>query len=191
MTNPRIYLAGPDVFHPDHRRIFSERVLICRRHGLEPLIPIDNAATTAPAIYEANIRMLRACTAVIANITPFRGPHCDVGTAWEIGYAVAHEMPVLGFSTVRMHLIARIGWREDHVGVDATGMSIEDFGLLILHGNRLESPNKNARRPSSLTPTHVVIHVTGTDSLSSVWETFMAPNSVSAPYLITKEGKLF
>jgi nucleoside 2-deoxyribosyltransferase len=129
MTNPRVYLAGPDVFHPDHRRIFSERALICRHYGLEPLIPTDNEATTAPEIYRVNVQMLDACDAVIANITPFRGPHCDVGTAWEIGYAVARGKLVFAFSEVLEPLTTRIGQREEHVGVDATGMSIENFGL--------------------------------------------------------------
>src|SRR5947208_12518945 len=79
-------------------RIFAERREICRTHGLEPLVPLDNEATTAEEIYQANVRLLDRCDGVIANLTPFRGPHCDVGTAWEIGYAVARERPVFGFS---------------------------------------------------------------------------------------------
>ncbi|WP_082805390.1 N-acetylmuramoyl-L-alanine amidase [Pseudomonas sp. BMS12] len=66
-----------------------------------------------------------------------------------------------------------------------------EWNNLVPIQNRLESPNKNARRPSTTLPTHVVIHVTGTDSLPSVRKTFLASNSVSAHYLITKEGELF
>lgn len=61
---------------------------------------------------------------------------------------------------------------------------------LVPQNNRLESPNKNAR-PASLTPTHIVIHVTGTNSFAEVKKTFLKPNSVSAHYLITKSGELF
>ena len=42
-----VYLAGPDVFHPDHGRIFTERRATCRCHGLAPLTPLDSGATAA------------------------------------------------------------------------------------------------------------------------------------------------
>jgi len=69
--------------------------------------------------------------------------------------------------------------------------SSQNWNDLVAPENRLESPNKNSRRPSGLKPSHIVIHITGTDSLASVRETFLAPNSVSAHYLITKIGELF
>lgn len=125
---PRVYLAGPDVFHPDHARIFAERAAICRRYGLEPLIPMDNAATTAPEIYESNVRLLQQCDAVIANVTPFRGPNCDVGTAWEMGYVAARGMPVFAFSEARGALLDRIPDAKP-AKLDAAGMAVEDFGL--------------------------------------------------------------
>jgi N-acetyl-anhydromuramyl-L-alanine amidase AmpD len=62
---------------------------------------------------------------------------------------------------------------------------------LVPEGNRLASPNRNARRPMSLDPTHIVIHVTGTDDVSSVRQTFLAKDSVSAHYLVAKDGELF
>ena len=66
-----------------------------------------------------------------------------------------------------------------------------DWNELIPVANRLESPNKNARRPADLKPTHIVIHITGTSSLSTTKNTFLAPNSVSAHYLVTTTGELF
>jgi N-acetylmuramoyl-L-alanine amidase len=66
-----------------------------------------------------------------------------------------------------------------------------EWNDLVPPANRLRSPNTNSRLPRGYIPTHVVIHVTGTDSLSSVKKTFLASNSVSAHYLITKEGDLF
>lgn len=58
-------------------------------------------------------------------------------------------------------------------------------------GNRFVSPNFNSRKPTGLTPTHIVIHVTGTQSLASVKQTFMAGNSVSAHYLVGMDGALY
>lgn len=46
----------------------------------------------------ANCRLIDESDAVLANMTPFRGPSTDVGTAWEIGYAFAHGKPVIGYS---------------------------------------------------------------------------------------------
>ena len=123
-----VYLAGPDVFHPDHGRIFTERRATCRRHGLAPLTPLDSGATAAEDIYRASVRLLDGCAAVVANVTPFRGPHCDPGTAWEIGYAVARSVPVFAFSQATAPLRARVGTAGGRF--DATGMLVEDFGLI-------------------------------------------------------------
>lgn len=61
---------------------------------------------------------------------------------------------------------------------------------LVPQSNRLESPNCSTRRESA-PPTHIVIHITGTDSLASVKRTFLARQSVSAHYLIGKGGELY
>src|SRR5258706_222099 len=103
----RVYLAGPDVFDPDQARIFAERREICRRYALEAIVPIDGQADTAASIYRSNVALLSGADGVIANITPFRGPHCDVGTAWEIGHAVARALPVVAFSATDAPLAAR------------------------------------------------------------------------------------
>lgn len=66
-----------------------------------------------------------------------------------------------------------------------------EWNPLVPQANRLDSPNRNSRKPASLLPTHVVIHVTGTDSLDDVRRTFLARNSVSAHYLVGKDGSLY
>ncbi|MBI3827667.1 MAG: nucleoside 2-deoxyribosyltransferase [Candidatus Rokubacteria bacterium] len=125
----RVYLAGPDVFAPDHRRIFRERTEICRSLGLSPLVPADDDTTEPAAIYAANLAMLGGCDAVIADVTPFRGPHCDPGTAWEIGYAAARGTPVFAFSASPEPLAARVAAGDASARTDRSGMLIEPFGL--------------------------------------------------------------
>ena len=66
-----------------------------------------------------------------------------------------------------------------------------DWNPLVPAANRFDSPNTGARKPQSAIPTHIVIHVTGTNSLASVKKIFMAPKSVSAHYLVGKDGQLY
>jgi nucleoside 2-deoxyribosyltransferase len=87
----RVYLAGPDVFLPDALEIGRRKIEICRRHGVSGLYPLDNvvdrAATDASLqIFRANEAMMDQADAVIANLTPFRGPGADAGTVYELGY---------------------------------------------------------------------------------------------------------
>jgi len=66
-----------------------------------------------------------------------------------------------------------------------------EWNELVPEDNRLESPNKNARRPASMIPTHIVIHITGNDCLKEVKDIYRARNSVSPHYLVTQTGELF
>ncbi len=127
-TTPKAYLAGPDVFDPAYDALLEARSRACRAYGLQPLSPVDTGFTTAAAIYRNNGRLIRDADVVIANIEPFRGPHCDVGTAWEIGFAVALDKRVFAFSRDRRLLVERIpaGTVPGH---DANGRLIENFGL--------------------------------------------------------------
>lgn len=125
----KVYLAGPDVFFPDCSAIFAERSRRCEALGLRALIPVDEKLTTAEAIFESNVALINDADAVIANIVPFRGPHCDVGTAWEMAYATAKGKPVFAYSSDPRPLIARIpGVGPD--GRDRDGNLAENFGLV-------------------------------------------------------------
>jgi nucleoside 2-deoxyribosyltransferase len=128
-----LYLAGPDVFAPDAAVRFDSMRADCRALGFEPLTPVDNAlpeglqpAAQAAFIKQANVTLIRRCDAVVANITPFRGPNMDPGTAWEIGFAEALGKPVFLWSETPALLAERTAGRN---GVDAAGWMIEDFGL--------------------------------------------------------------
>jgi len=115
-----IYIAGPTVFKPDAEKIYKTWSSMVRECGFEPLCPIDNQHTDPSDISFWNKEMIKACDYVIAEITPFRGPSCDVGTAFEIGYAEALGKPVILWSKARSEYCNRV--EED-------GMMIEDFGL--------------------------------------------------------------
>lgn len=128
----RVYLAGPGVFRPDADEQAETLRDLCNRHGLDGLWPAEgdhDVTPTARAIFEANIRLLRSADAVIAEISPFRGPNVDDGTAWEIGFAFALEKPVFAWTNDPDPLAWRIEGRTDEDGVlrDRDGFMIEDF----------------------------------------------------------------
>lgn len=96
----RIYLAGPDVFRRDPNKKFRELKSICKLYDTIGLSPFDSEAgvdPTATEIFNANIRLIKECDVVIANLEPFRGPNVDDGTAFEIGYAHALGKRIYGY----------------------------------------------------------------------------------------------
>src|SRR5215468_12672350 len=98
----KIYLAGPDVFLPDAIAIGQRKREICQRHGVTGLYPLDNAIDLAAPdaslqIFKANEAMMDTCDAIIANLTPFRGPGADAGTVYELGYMAARGKFCLGY----------------------------------------------------------------------------------------------
>lgn len=115
-----IYIAGPWVFRKDAQEYAEHLRSLVEREGFKALIPIDNECTSAFEIKMGNIEMIKACDYVIADITPFRGPSCDVGTAYEIGYAECLGKGVVLWSSDRRAY-------KDRVVPD--DMNVEDFNL--------------------------------------------------------------
>lgn len=139
---PRIvvYLAGPAVFRRDAAAHGERLKALCAARGLHPLWPLDNAAHGAPAamarmLVEKNCAMIRAAAAVIADISPFRGPNMDPGTAFEIGFASALDKPVFLYSASRHTLFQRtaanfdLEQNESGKFFDVDNMEVEDFDL--------------------------------------------------------------
>ena len=145
----RLYLAGPEVFHPDAIALGTAKKEACARFGFEGLYPLDGAApgATAPdamAIYARCVALMHEADAGIFNLTPFRGPSADVGTVLELGAMATLGKPVFAYTHAAGDLIDRLRvdpglaldagtglWR------DPDGMSAEDFGLsdnLMLDG---------------------------------------------------------
>ncbi len=103
-------------------------------------------------IAHRNEAHIAASTAVIANLTPFRGPSADVGTVYEIGFARAHGRVVFAYSNSAAPFTRRtLDYAAAHGGVigspgpvwrDSENLLIEQFGLadnLMIEGGIIGS----------------------------------------------------
>jgi nucleoside 2-deoxyribosyltransferase len=109
---------------------------LCETAGLVPVLPYeevpDKPANDAATIYRENTKRIRTADAVVADISPFRGPHMDVGTAMEIGYAAALGKPILAYTISPVALIERIWCEETDTGRwDAQGHVVLPENLMI------------------------------------------------------------
>jgi nucleoside 2-deoxyribosyltransferase len=155
MTARRVYLAGPDVFLPDPAAWLARKKAICARQGLAAVTPLD-PLPSEPAAWSVlpewrrialrNEAHIRGSDAVIANLTPFRGPSADPGTVYEVGFMRALGRPVFGYATTAVLFTERtldcLGLSREGIVSDGEGMSIEAFGLfdnLMIAGGIVDS----------------------------------------------------
>jgi nucleoside 2-deoxyribosyltransferase len=145
MTPKRIYLAGPEVFLANAKEVGERKKTLCRKYGFEGVFPLDNEVDTTDkspmevgfCISAINEGLIRSCDLVIANITPFRGPSADVGTAYEMGFAHALGKKVFAYTNVAVPFTERtikalnIEVKRSNDGKlrDADGMFIEEVDL--------------------------------------------------------------
>src|SRR5215207_11112405 len=99
----KIYLAGPDVFLPDALDIGRRKREICTHHGVTGFYPLDTvidrtATDVSLRIFKGNEAMMDASDAIIANLTPFRGPGADAGTVYELGYMAGRGKRCFAYS---------------------------------------------------------------------------------------------
>jgi nucleoside 2-deoxyribosyltransferase len=157
MTKPatsgryKLYLAGPSVFRPDAYEFGRELERICDQHGFEGIYPIGDASEmimdakdprgNARKIFQIDMQKLYKADAVIADMSPFRGPGMDGGTAFEMGAAFVLGKPIIGYGmslTYRDKTEAWIkaidsNWLPEADPVtglvyDHNGIAIDDFG---------------------------------------------------------------
>lgn len=131
----RLYLAGPDVFLPDAVEQGEKKVKICENYGIKGLYPLDNEVDFNPErkpediameIYHGNISMMNHADGILANLTPFRGPSADPGTAFEVGYFTAMNKRIWCYTNNHLTLEERI----DHNPAthrDRDGYTVEPF----------------------------------------------------------------
>ena len=133
-----IYLAGPDVFLPNAVEVGRRKVEICARYGFDGLFPLDQddgVNRTAADIFTANCALMERAEAGIFNLTPFRGPGADAGTAFELGYMFSGSKPVYGYANANTAYVDRVEAtcgpvvNRDGRRWDRDGLSVEDFGL--------------------------------------------------------------
>jgi nucleoside 2-deoxyribosyltransferase len=95
-------------------------------------------------IFHCCAAMMEGADAVIAHLTPFRGPSADAGTVYELGYMAARGKICAGYTNRRGSYADRVegvpGVAPDSSGLvslDCEGHVIEDFGLtdnlMIVH----------------------------------------------------------
>jgi nucleoside 2-deoxyribosyltransferase len=138
---PQVYLAGPSVFRPNAKAHLAELAALCERHGLNPLLPTDDCGGSmdeplARRIYAANTRMLRSADAVLADLQEWRGHEPDSGTAFEVGFAAALGLPIVGYGASEGSYAERVSRtrpceRDTHGTLRecASQMAVEDFGM--------------------------------------------------------------
>ncbi len=136
---PLLYLAGPDVFVPDPAARGAALKALCAAAGAVGLFPLDgdpvNMVHEPGAIRDANMAMIRRCDALVANMTPFRGPSMDPGTAYEMGAAAALGRLVVGYTVDPRPYAERVAaampvlLAADGALRDGDGMAVEQFAM--------------------------------------------------------------
>jgi nucleoside 2-deoxyribosyltransferase len=148
----KVYIADnsrlwPDLDSDKHR---SEVEALCQPRGLEPVWPsehylvsdlIPDHAEAARLLPRAPLRNISGVAALIADISPFRGPSLNPVIALEIGVAIALELPVFAwteafdadskFTSLVRKLALRYGItvEPNKVCYDSAFNKVENFGL--------------------------------------------------------------
>ncbi|HVE23183.1 MAG TPA: nucleoside 2-deoxyribosyltransferase [Acidocella sp.] len=133
MAPIQIYLAGPDVFLRDALDHARAKIAICARYGLVGHAPAEAAPLPNDdawrGIFLADLAMMEACDAIIANLTPFRGASADAGTLVELGWFLGRGRKLFGYSNSALLFPARSAAQRQAVPDPLPGLAEESFGL--------------------------------------------------------------
>jgi nucleoside 2-deoxyribosyltransferase len=128
----RIYLAGPEVFHPDAVALGAKKKAICTRYGLVGVFPLDvpvdiqgrPGKEQGMIIALKDLTLLRSCDATIVNLSPYLGPSMDSGSAVELGFMAGLGRPVWGYTNEAKLFGDRVA------DLVPSGWEVERFGLV-------------------------------------------------------------
>ena len=138
-----MYLAGPDVFEPNALDVFARLSALATQHGLDAIVPLEDVNALAKMtrtemaqhIFASNVARLDAADGMIANLRDFRGTEPDSGTVFEVGYAVACGIPVVGYGVhpdeYALKASRQLPTYRDPAGVlreQGSDIEVEDFG---------------------------------------------------------------
>lgn len=98
----KVYIAGPLCLQKE--RDFLEKIdRLCKKLGLKTFLPHRDCGLwkngkNIGEIARGDLAGFEECEFVIANLNGF---NVGAGTAWEMGYAFAKDIPVIGLKTDR------------------------------------------------------------------------------------------
>lgn len=141
----RVFLAGPDRFAPEAQALRLRQEQLCEAADFIPVFAPDADPASemgelqARALYAETVARLRTADALIANLSPWRGPGAEPATAYLTGFAAALDKPVFAYMNVTDEAEADHQARVDaYLGAvladdgrwrDPDGAEIEDLGL--------------------------------------------------------------
>ncbi len=132
----KAYLAGPDVFLANAAAQAEAKIALCAAYGLSGIAPFNPGLDLSlpPAqlwrrIFADDLRMMRDCDIIIANLTPFRGASADAGTLVELGWFLGQGKPAFGYSNSGEAFSVRARTQMALAPDPLPGVAIEDFGL--------------------------------------------------------------
>ncbi len=148
VATKRVYLAGPEVFLRNAKKVGEQKKALCQKYGFEGVFPLDNEVETKNkdlkeiglCISRLNEDLIKTCDFIIANLTPFRGPSADVGTAYEMGFAHALGKKVFAYTNVTEPFTQRtIKFLNSHVECEADGKLRDAQGMFIEEYNFVDN----------------------------------------------------
>lgn len=98
----KVYIAGPLCNEPERKQV-EELDLVCRELGFDTFLPHRDAGlwkegVSFKEIAEKDLGGFDGCDLVVANLNGF---NVGAGTAFEVGYAYAKGIKVIGIKTDR------------------------------------------------------------------------------------------
>ncbi len=97
----KVYIAGK-LCNEDERELLEKIDSLCKSHGFETFLPhrdvgICKGLEDVKNIFKGDIE--EGFKNVDLIVAVLEGLHVGAGTAWELGYAYAHRIPMIGIKT--------------------------------------------------------------------------------------------